>query len=160
MKDYQTRATSPLDHDGMLSTDFVEQSGLRVRVLAGVPTILELGILSSALGSQAAKATFELYEDGVSLSCSYETEPTVFALVDLMHEKFAKAALVRSGSNPAMAFFDYWDDYFLFLSKSPDIDSALHLNREQMADYFEDTIEYSSDKEHLTSIWVKYERFM
>lgn len=143
----------------MLSTDFVKQSGLRVRVLAGAPTILELGILSSALRPRD-KATFELFEDDGSLSLSYEATPTVPALVDLMHEKFAKAALVRSTSNNEMAYFDHSNDYFLFLADDGRLNSIFHLNGNQMADYFADTIEGGLDKDYLNSMWTRYETFM
>lgn len=158
MKKYQINGVLPLDSNGMLSTDFVEQSGLRVRVLAGTPTILELGIISSALRTRD-KATFELFEDDLSLSRSYEVEPTVSALVCLMHEKFAKTALVRSTSNSEIAYFDYSNDYFLFLAEDKILNSIFHLDRDQMADYFNDTIE-GGDKDYLSSIWTRYESFM
>lgn len=159
MKKYQTNGVSPLDSNGMLSIDFVEQSSLRVRVLAGAPTILELGIISSALRPRD-KATFELFEDDGSLSRSYEVAPTVPALVDLMHEKFAKAALVRSSSNTEIAYFDYSNDYFLFLAENETLNSIFHLDNDQMADYFDDTIEGGLDKDYLNSIWTRYESFM
>lgn len=159
MKNYPSNGVSPLDRNGMLSIDFVEQSGLRVRVLAGAPTILELGILSSALRPRD-KATFEHFEDDGSLSRSYQAAPTVPALVDLMHEKFAKAALVRSTSNTEIAYFDYSNDYFLFLAGGESLNTIFHLDRDQMADYFEDTIEGGLDKDYLNSIWTRYESFM
>jgi hypothetical protein len=160
MKNYETSFVSPIDSDGTLSTDFVERSGSRVRVLAGAPTLLELGIISAALRSQASVATFELFESDGTLSRSYEAEPTVTALVDLMHEKFARAALVRIASNSEMAFFEHSNDYFLFLAKNLDLDTAFKLDRDQMADYFEDIIEDGLDKDHLRSIWARYERYM
>lgn len=160
MKNYQTRLVSPIDSSGMLSTDFVERSGMKVRVLAGAPTLLELGILGFALGSHTTLATFELFEPDGTLSRSYENEPTVLALVDLMHEKFAVAALVRSASNTKAAFFDHSNRYFLLLANSLVLDDVFKLDRDQMADYFEDTIESSSDKDYLRLVWATYERYM
>ncbi len=121
--------------------------------------MLELGVISSAFDFQE-KAKFELFEDKETLVSHYEAIPTVLELVKLLQNKFAKAAMVRSSSNSKIVFFDYSNDYIIFLATEEEIKNAFHLTRDQMSAYFEDTIEDYHDKAYLRSIWVKYESFM
>lgn len=156
----EANGASPLDSNGMLSTDFIAQSGLRTRVLAGAPTLLELGILSFGLKLHAREAVFELFEDNGSLFRSHTTEPTVASLVNLVHDKFSKVALVTSLSNSEMAYFDYSNDYSIFLGREHEIDRVFHLDRDQMFDYFNDTLEEGLDEAYLKSVWAAYEPLM
>jgi hypothetical protein len=160
MKTPDPNSVSPVDGQGTLSTEFIARSGLKLRLLGGVPTLLELGILNFFLQLRASKATVELFEEDGTLFRSYTIEPSVPALVDLMHDKFAKAALVRSMTNSEMAYFDYSNDYFMFLGSETDLEKVFHLDRNQMIDHFEDVVEGSLDETYLRSIFASYERFM
>lgn len=159
MKQSQNDKSLFLDESGMMSTEFLEQSGLKVRLLAGAPTMLELGLVSSAFAFQE-RAKFELFEDNGLLTDSYEAFPTVLELIRAAHKKFAKAMIVRSLANSKMVFFDYSNDYFLFLAKDETLKYIFHLNLDQMSAYFEDTLEGDHSKAYLRSIWAKYEPFM
>ena len=155
-----SHSASPVDGDGDLSTEFIARSGLTLRLLAGAPSLLELGILSFGLRLRASEAIVELFEDDGSLHRSYTITPSVAALVQLTHDKFAKAALVRSAMNSEMAYFDFSNDYFLFLGSEPDLENVFRLDRAQMMEHFEDTIEGSVDEPYMRSIFARYEPFM
>lgn len=159
MKSSQNSKPSIIDKDGSLSATFIDQSGLRVRLLAGAPTLLELGAVSFGLRLHAKSAVFELYSDA-SMTSTHTVEPEINALVDLMHDKFAMSALVISESGSEIAYFDVSNDYFLFLASEFDLKRIFHLDRSQMADYFADTIEGNQDEAYLRSVWKKYEPFM
>lgn len=159
MKSFQNRRPTTLDNDGSLSLSFIEQSGLRVRLLAGAPTLLELGIVSFGLRLHAKSSVFELYLDGSRVS-TYTAEPKINSLVDLMHDKFAMSAIVMSESGSELAYFDVSNDYFLFLANEFDLERTFHLDHSQMADYFAETIEGNQDEAYLRSVWKKYEPFM
>jgi hypothetical protein len=159
MKGTENSERAIIDTDGSLSASFIDQSGLHARLLAGTPTLLELAAVSFGLRLHARSATFELYSNG-SIVSTHTAEPEIKSLVDLMHDKFAKSALVVAESGSEIAFFDVSSDYFIFLAGEADLERTFHLDRSQMADYFADTIEGSQDEAYLRSVWKKYEPFM
>jgi hypothetical protein len=156
----ESHEAKPVDTNGNLSTSFIKQTRLKVRMLAGPPSLLELGILSNGLRKNSSQATFDLFDEDGSLFSSLPDEPVVSKLVAFMHAKFAKVALVRSFSNLEMAYFDYSNDYFIFLGREEEIDDLFHLDLTQMSDYFNDNLETGLDEAYLRSVWKVYEPFM
>lgn len=156
----KSNEAKPVDANGNLSTSFIKQTSLRVRMLAGPPSLLELGILSNGLRRHSRQATFDLFDEDGSLFSSLPDESVVSKLVSFMHAKFAKVALVRSLSNLEMVYFDYSNDYFIFLGREKEIDDVFHLDRSQMSDYFNDNLEAGLDEAYLRSVWNAYEPFM
>lgn len=145
-----------LDTHARLSVEFVRQTGLEVRLLAGAPSLLELGLISYGLSVNNVVANAYFAGDDGRVLNSRSFAPDVESLVGIMHQKFGKALLLTSGSASQMAFFNHSNDYFMFFARGGDLERIFRLNDQQMMEYFRDTMEDSLDADYLRSVWNHY----
>lgn len=159
MKKSKIEAIDMLAGDGSLSVDFIRNSGLKLRLFAGAPTLLEIGLLTSMYRSSES-VVFELFDDDGALTRSYEKRVTVASIIEFLHEKFAQIGIIRSAKDGAISFFDQSNEYFIVLANERQLSETFHLDRDQMVDYLRDGAEAARDTSFFDMLLKRHEGFM